>query len=471
LSVLVRDSSDALARRARNLRTLQPILALEANKRRVDKVDLGPFDLNYLSMALIDAVIVAMGGPGRGATFTELVDALRPSIQAMRADVSESDLTGVVSYLIEGMTNVTARDSFRDRYFSAGDASGKGGWVEFAFKLIEERDVTGLDDYRFVASPEAVNLYFQALGIDLQAEEVAQAAVIRYFIEQGKWQEAGDAAERAAKLSIGLKNELLTLFQTLERNAADVEYAKDLSPVVGRARRHLGERRRVEYDLIRLAEQNADAAAVEDKMHMLRVRDHVRDVLGHHNELDHVLAGANDRFVAEQTRQRFRPSAALRYRDPQAELLRPLLAAPAAGLADWFEANRHFFLPPVRRPIADLPTLAPLLLQDPRGSQETSQVGGADETEEFAVPEYFSAEEVARVDELIGRLSTPFNLTDALAEARAAGFSPNERHLLMLRLMRFFGETDERNWLAEPTGTRMRDPDFYGDELRFTTET
>jgi hypothetical protein len=190
-------------------------------------------------------------------------------------------------------------------------------------------------------------------------------------------------------------------------------------------------------------------------MHMLRVRDHVRDVLGHHNELDHVLAGANDRFVAEQTRQRFRPSAALRYRDPQAELLRPLLAAPAAGLADWFEANRHFFLPPVRRPIADLPTLAPLLLQDPRGSQETSQVGGADETEEFAVPEYFSAEEVARVDELIGRLSTP----------------PNERHLLMLRLMRFFGETDERNWLAEPTGTRMRDPDFYGDELRFTTET
>lgn len=464
--MLARNSSDAFARRARNLRTLQPILALEANKRRVDKVDLTPFDLNYLSMGLIDAVIVAMGGPGKGATFAELTEALQPSIQAMQPDATTETASAVVSYLIDGLTNIAARDSFRDRYFFA-DPAGAGRWVDFAFKLIEERDVSGSDDYRFVASPEAVNLYFQALGIDLQAEEVAQAAVIRYFIEQGKWQEAGDAAERAAKLSVGLKNELLALFQTLERNAADVEYTKDLAPVIANARRHLEERRRVEYDLIRLAEQSADSATHEDKVHMLRVRDHVRDVLAHHNELDHVLAGANDRFVVEQTRQRFRPSAALRYADPQAELLRPLLGAQSEGLSDWFDRHRHFFLPPVRRPIADLPTLGALLLQDPRVSQEADQIGAAGETEEYAMPDYFSAEEVARVDEFFGGLTAPFTLTQALAAGRAAGLSTNERHLLMLRLLRFFGETDERGWLAEPAGSRLRDPDFYGDELRF----
>lgn len=100
----------------------------------------------------------------------------------------------------------------------------------------------------------AINLYFRSLDIDLQAAEIAQAAVLNHFVDQGRWREAGDAAERAGKLSVGLKNELLTLLENLERNAADVDYHADLQPKLGQSRQHLKERISTEYELIARAE-------------------------------------------------------------------------------------------------------------------------------------------------------------------------------------------------------------------------
>ncbi len=464
--MLAKNTQNALGRRARNLRTLAPILELEANKRRVTKLSLEPFDLQFLAMVLLDQIITCMGGPEKGARMDDLYRVLTSSIRAMKPDADQTTIESVTDYLVQGMANTDEREAFRDRFFDPDGPDG-GTWVDFTFKLLEQIDVTGQDDYRWVARNEAINLYFQSLDVDLQAAEVAQAAVVRHFMDQNRWREAGDAAERAGKLSVGFKNELLTVLENLERNAGDIEYQRDLLPLLSRSRQHLKERISTEYELITRAEDAVQVAAVDDRPHIRRLRDFVRMGMEQHHELEHHLSGANDRFVEQQTKQRFRPAAALRFRDPIGEVLRPLLAARVDGLDAWFERNSHFFLPPVRKPMGDLVTIAPLLLQDPRTFSETVQIEEGGPTEEFATVDFFSEEEAGRVEAFLDLQVVPFELGEVIARSRSAGLNDKERHLLVLRLLRFYGELDERTWTAVPVGQRLRDPEFYGDNLAF----
>lgn len=461
-----RTTQTALGRRSKNSRTIRPILALEINKKRVTKVALDPFDLPLLAMALFDTIILCMGNSAeKGARMSDLYRGLTGPIRAMDPGADQNTIETVTDYLVQELGNTTERQKFRDRYFDP--AAGEGGaWVDFTFHLIEEVDVSGQETYRWIAHPEAINLYFQSLDIDLQAAEVAQAAVIKHFVDQGRWREAGDAAERAGKLSVGLKNELLTLLENLERNAADVDYRADLQPKLAQARQHLKNRIATEYDLIARAEEASSGVADEDRVHIRRLRDFVRMAMEQHQELEHHLAGANDRFVAEQTSQRFRPVALLRFRDPISEIIRPLLASRKPGLDRWFEENRHFYLPAVSRRMGDLVTLAPLLLQDPRVVAESVQVDPALESQEFAEVEPFSEAEVERVEAFLAQLQPPKTLQVILAEARSTGLTAKERHLLVLRLVRYFGEIDERAWEMIPANRRLTDTEFYGDDLK-----
>lgn len=462
--MLSKSTQNTLGRRARNLRTLAPILALEANKRRVTKLSLEPFDLHFLAMVLLDQIITCMGGPEKGARMAELYRGLAPSIRAMNPEADQKTVEAVTDYVVQELANTDEREEFRDRFFDPDGPDG-GYWVDFTFKLLEQIDVTGQEDYRWIARNEAINLYFQSLDVDLQAAEVAQAAVVRHFMDQNRWREASDAAERAGKLSVGLKNELLTILENLERNAGDVEYQRDLLPLLSRSRQHLKERISSEYELIARAEEAVQVAATDDRQHIRRLRDFVRMAMEQHHELEHHLSGANDRFVEQQTKQRFRPVAALRFRDPIADILRPLLTARVVGLDAWFGTNIHYFLPPVRKPKGDLVTIAPLLLQDPRTFAESIQVEPVGATEEFAPVEYFTEAEAARVDAFLDLQVAPFQLGEVIERARDAGLSSKERHLLVLRLLRFYGELDEHAWTAMPAGQRLRDPEFYGDNL------
>lgn len=461
-----RTTQAALGRRSKNLRTIRPILALELNKRRVTKVALDPFDLPLLAMALFDTIILCMGNSAeKGARMADMYRGLTGPVRAMDPGADQTTIETITDYLVQELGNTTERQPFHDRYFDPAAPDG-GAWVDFTFHLIEEVDVTGQETYRWIAREEAINLYFQSLDIDLQAAEVAQAAVMKHFVDQGRWREAGDAAERAGKLSVGLKNELLTLLENLERNAADVDYRADLQPKLAQARQHLKDRIATEYDLIARAEDASGDANVEDRVHIRRLRDFVRMAMEQHQELEHNLSGANDRFVAEQTAQRFRPVALLRFRDPISEIIRPLLGSRKPDLDRWFDANRHFFLPSVRRARGDLVTLAPLLLQDPRVAAETVQVDPAPVPQEFAEVEYFSEAEADRVEAFLMQVRPPKTLQAILEEARRGELTAKERHLLVLRLMRYFGESDERSWEFLPADRRLHDAEFYGDDLK-----
>lgn len=415
-------------------------------------------------MVLLDQIITCMGGPEKGARMAELYRGLAPSIRAMNPEADQQTIEAVTDYLVQELGNRDEREEFQDRFFDPDRPDG-GAWVDFTFKLLEEIDVTGQDDYRWIARNEAINLYFQSLDVDLQAAEVAQAAVVRHFMDQNRWREASDAAERAGKLSVGFKSELLTILENLERNAGDVEYQRDLLPLLSRSRHHLKERISTEYELIARAEESVQVAATDDRQHIRRLRDFVRMAMEQHHELEHHLSGANDRFIEQQTKQRFRPAATLRYRDPVADILRPLLTARVGTLDEWFGSNVHFFLPPIRKPRGDLVTITPLLLQDPRIFADAIQVESVGATDEFASVEYFSEGEASRVEAFLDLQVAPFRLGELLERARTAGLTDKERHLLVLRLLRFYGELDERALTASPAGQRLRDSEFYGDNL------
>ena len=111
-------------------------------------------------------------------------------------------------------------------------------------------------------------------------------------------------------------------------------------------------------------------------------------------------------------------------------------------------------------PVSEDPDLAGML------PLKSVQVDPPPEPQEFADVEYFSDAEVERVEAFLVQLQPPKTLQVILADARSAGLTVKERHLLVLRLVRYFGEIDERSWEMVSANRRLSDTELYGDDLK-----
>ena len=180
---------ETLNRRARSLAYMRPIFELETNKGRQVDLRLGDYDLFRLTSAILDVIITEMGGFQRGAAYEQILEGMVEQIRAISPGVDGVTFDKITSFILDCLTNEKARDSFRLSYQHEAD-DGRIVWRPLIFKLVELRNVEGTLDGRYVATPEAINIYLNSLSVDLEGQQAADDAALRHFIQHGKLDEA-----------------------------------------------------------------------------------------------------------------------------------------------------------------------------------------------------------------------------------------------------------------------------------------
>lgn len=456
---------ETINRRAKTLVTLIPIFDLQRNALRSTTTGAAAIDHLRATAEVLDAVITEMSGPWGGVSYEDLTLAIVPRLRALSPELTAEEAESILRSIVDGLLNQKERRSFQLRYQYERE-DGTLEWRENVFKLLrEEFDQSPPFGVRIQASDQAINLHLASFAVDIEAAQAAEESLVHHFIQHGRHKEAGLAAKRALDRSLQCRQKLRQVLRVIEQHVARVNYGRDFAPVLSEARSQLEERLSVEAKLLNMVEDRILLANIEDRSDLVTAHDLIQRAYAQHEALATEVIQANQRFLDETLRQRFRRLPSVLLADPWSDLARPLLQQPLSGIDDWFRtAPWTLFGIGVSRP-TQLNALVTLLLRDPL-PEESSEAPSDPEILTIEEPERFTSEEYAALVELMRSLQPPVNLSEALAAARSAGLSENIQRLLVLQTGLWYVGAVTEQLQVRVLPNKLLDPLFYGRDLQ-----
>lgn len=459
-----RELGEAVARRTRSLIAPSPLLQLEGNKTQRD-LDLSRHDLRMLCLVVLDVVIDKMGF-GTGATRRDVEFALSPILRAAEPTIAEENERRVVSIILDALLNERGRrQQFVERY--AALENGAVCWREFAYRLLEETQ-TEEGERVFRASSEAINLYTEMLGYNLEDAAEADLAVLKYQSQRGRLDDAIQTA-RQAQIRAKAYAEMIRLrLEVARRDADQAKWSSEVLDQMSHALEHIRERQRKEGELRGGLEQRRDQAGGDDLGKLTRLLDELEKSETTNLELHRVLITANDQFRDEHARQRLRRVATGLRVNLEPEVLLPWLHAEIGFVQETWTPAMNLL---VGHAIPVPPSLEQLLSKLLAMPSET-EVAQADVTPPqttaltTAPPIFLPADRLAVRDFLRQELKETRKLSDLLVVAGKRGLTSPARRLFVLLTMEQFGAASERQqFSAVPDGASFAVEEFSGDEL------
>ncbi len=455
---------DALTRRLRSLVRTAPLHRLEAQKgHRADA--LGEQDLRAIALRALDVVIEAMG-LGSGARFEDVREALRPLVRASDPTLDADGADAVIDVVLLGMLNDRERrQAFREPYLACRgeDATRK----ELSFHLLRERE-TPEGETVLVASVEGINLYAGMLDYPVEDAQIAEEAVLHAQVQRGRIADAVRTAQRARLRSIEYEQKIVGLIETVRRDVERVDWVREVLALLTRARQHVGERLEVERQIERAVDVRLDHVHDESAGSLVALRDTLRECIHRHLRLHKRLIEANRHYLAEQERQAFRPPAATRLPDLEADVLGPAVRLPTGALAALADALLARLQGPAAPRALRLSQLVDRLLAPRRHEAEDPfEIRDADLEALAPPPRSFEDGDHLAVDDFLAGVAWPARLGALLAAAREAGLGPRARHLLALRALRAYDPAREEadGLVAIAAGARLAASGFAGDDV------
>jgi hypothetical protein len=464
---------DALTRRLRALIRTAPLHRVEASKmRRAD--EFSDQDLRALALRVLDVVIEKMG-LGTGASLEHLREELRPLIRASASDLDDDETANVADAVVLALLNEPARrQAFEEPYLQvASDGTSRR---VLQFHLLREREVADGSTV-IVATVEGINLYAGMLDYPVEDAQVAEEAVLHAQVQRGRIHDAVQTARRARLRSIEYEQKILSLLETVRRDVAQVDWLGDVLELLDAARGHVGERLTVEREIRRAVEKRLDAVSDDSASQLVALRDTLDECIERHVRLHERLIGANRMYLAEHERQAFRPRAAARLPDLEAEVLRSAALVPTgmlAGLVDALLARLQAPNPPA---LLRLVTLVDRLLAPRRAEHDDPHDLTDPELEELpGPPRHFEEDDWTAVAILLSEARMPTTLGELASLAQRSGLSDAAIRLLALRVLRAFDpQAETRDGLGvRAAGELLQTDRLFGDELvieRATEET
>lgn len=446
-----------LTRRLRSLVRTAPVHRIEAGKASRGR-DFDRHDLRGLALRVIDSAIEHMG-LGYGARRADLYDALAPLILAAEPGLTPADIAEIADVVIESLLNESNRRlAFDERYVSFEAAGAVTRSV--SFHLLREEEA---DDGTIVlkATTEAINLYAGMLDVDVEDAQTAAEAVLAAQLARGAIGAAVATARQARLRSIEYAETIRDTLRRARRDVSQVD-AKQMLATIGAARRHLGERLDVERGLLDTVDERVVEADTEDATALVQLKDALVDCRQRHLKLHQDLLGANQTWLAEQERQRFRRGRASALPDLEKDVLQALVAEPRGVVAPLVDALLLPLHAPTPPPVLGLAPLVESLLAPRRAVNEADlQQGDATLEDIRAIEARFDETHQARVHALLaagGRLGA------LLTASRAAGDPPEVRRLLVLRALWAWDPDGGDGIHVDSTG-RLTDPEYDGQDL------
>lgn len=180
----------SLSNRQRVLLHAQPILQMRQSWLARADTD-GRYDPMCLAMKLLDLVI-DQSGFGNEVMRQTVADALFPLLasldEAAQVTPDADRSQGTVDRLIDGLLNEVDRGRSFAIEYSEFDEAGRAS----------RKEVHGYSgEIALQLSSEAINLFLNALDLDIESEQIANDAVVQYQLERGKYDKARASAENA----------------------------------------------------------------------------------------------------------------------------------------------------------------------------------------------------------------------------------------------------------------------------------
>lgn len=425
-----------LTHRMRVLLHTVPMHELRLSDTRRD-TELRHYNSLALAMKVLD-LIIENTGLDREADRAAVERALAPFLQAMdeAAGVSPDPHRHeeMVDRVLSGLRNDSGSRRPFDITYQDFDDQGHAVTRQLEFRLVADHfHPAGGVVLRL--SNEAVNLYLNALELDIEDAQAAAEAVVHSQLARGKFDEAVQSARNARWQSIRYQEKVDTILRDTRRDVGRVDWHDEVPKLLTEALAHIKGRLDTESAILQTAEERLDILDAGDERcrRVAEVAQLIRDCRLRHIDLHNQLMRARNVFLDEQARQAFVPTPLQPLPELVSEVLQPVLRLGRARALEVLEPAFPAFLgaqPPATLSIAEL-----VLWQlRPRREQSSDEVP----VEETDLSVYgadvlrYPPEIREHAEAILARITSPVTLSALLEEAQADGAPPDLLELLVL---------------------------------------
>ncbi|MET9078593.1 hypothetical protein ABZX95_42205 [Streptomyces sp. NPDC004232] len=304
------------------------VLARGAPLHRIDqrqawqRFSRGLYDPRTLALAALEAVVSRQEMEAE-ATTEEVVEFLASLAASAAPEREASEHLAVSRFVLRELLNDAQHGEEVEVSYS--DYRAGHNRVTLSLRMLEE-GIGRRGQAVLRATTPAINLLLSGLEHDLEDEQAAKDTMLRRQVASGRWGRAEESAAESLKLSLMYCERVRAVLEETERDVRAVDWSRDVPVLLTASRAHLGERHRVERDLmeylrgVRNAVEDADVRRTCERVLRLLGRAHLR-----HTQLLEKVIDARPAFLRSQADQRFRPPPRLALVGVQEDVLEPLL--------------------------------------------------------------------------------------------------------------------------------------------------
>ncbi|MFD2642767.1 hypothetical protein [Pseudomonas japonica] len=458
----------------RNLLLLRPILRLDINKMTYSGEDDSPvldgLDTNYLCLA---ALFFMMEGAAinQGYTLTEVRDHVMGIAGSMRTVLSDSARLRVAEIVLDTLGNASNKyAAHQESFFHA--PTGETRHVNFKLIRLEQDHE---DVIRYTPTEDGYVVLMGMLDLEIQDYQVLIEKMLVHLIENGRFEQALELANRARVLSIEHRQMIRDLIRQAHRAPGTVNWRSDISPRLGEARLHVKERQLVDHHMMEsLAVKIRDLDNPNAIAPLAKLNRQLQNANAQRMHLLNDIGGAGEQFLAGQTFG-FRARRRSGIPDIDHQLLPGLMEKPAVEIVGLADDLLLSFYPAVPPRVFDLSSLFEALLE----RRATYVFDGEDEetggeiTEFSEIPNPYSDALIAKIlDWLDAKMHSgeTWQLAQLIDLAESEGMTFTERKALSYELYRAYADSESRYpHLHAVVEGEFETSVVSGDNLRYDT--
>jgi Putative zinc-finger len=456
-----------LTQKLRVLLHVQPILDLRTWDTLRDP-EMRHYDSVTLAMRVFDLVIESMG-LGSDADTSAVIRALEPLlIQMDRASGVELDQTQHAMFT-EKLLGRLRNDAEARRPFKLDYTDFNGGRAvqrQIELRLIEERFSSTGEGFVLQLSSEAINLFLNALDLEIEDAQTALEAVIQSQLERGRVAEAAQYARDAKLRSMQFADKLERVLNETRRDVTRVDWRESVPKILKEALNHIDSRLRVEQRIAETARERLEHLELgsPEAQQVALIAELMDDCFDRHVGLHQTLMSARSIFFAEQDRQAFMPHPSAQLPNLFANVLEPLLSISRVQALEVLDDSLPALLGVNAPEIFSLEGLVSWLLRPrrelPKSSVQTESLVWHQTNVDLS---RYTSEVQARAALYLNTI--PTKLSTLLENAVRADEPISVLEYLGLSALKAFDEDQEAGLHAELTHMLLKVAGFYGDDL------
>jgi hypothetical protein len=317
----------SIVRRRRTLAPIQVLTDIERTKSNLDGGFWRDYDLFNIALAVIDQVALAMG-ISAGRTWEETVEYAVGQAARQAPGADRAQWTAVAERVVVSLVTVDMETVPYLVHAEAGPA-----WKTQRFRLLYVH--AGGDGSEYLrASEQAINIFIDALDLDIEAAQIANEAQLEALIKRGAVESAVQIARHARYRSIQYQERIRRIIADTLIDPDTHDWIEQVPALLDGALAHVRERLEAEAALLEAVAERRFAAQDQGRLEAAnQLIEILRECRHRHNELHTHLIGARSR-LRESLDDRFaRPPRAAHRALLGTDLLDPYLARSTSSSA------------------------------------------------------------------------------------------------------------------------------------------